>query len=97
MSFLLDSDICSAHLKRPAGLMHRFVQHAGRLHIASIALAELYVWAYRRQNAARTVRRVEEDLLADVAVVDFDAACAQEFGKVRAKLLGQGSRFPRPT
>ena len=29
MSFLLDTNICSAHLKRPAGLMHRFVQHSG--------------------------------------------------------------------
>jgi len=94
MRFLLDSDICSANLKRPAGLMHRFVQHAGRLHIAGIALAEIYVWVYRRQNAARTVRRVEDDLLADVAVLDFDAACAQEFGKVRAKLLRQGISVP---
>jgi hypothetical protein len=32
---LLDTNICSAHLKRPAGLMHRFIQHSGRLHIPS--------------------------------------------------------------
>jgi hypothetical protein len=31
MSFLLDTNICSAHLKRPAGLMRRFVQHWGGL------------------------------------------------------------------
>ena len=50
MSFLLDTDICSAHLKRPAGLMHRFVQHSGRLCLPTVVLAELYVWAYHRQN-----------------------------------------------
>ena len=94
MSFLLDSDICSAHLKRPAGLMHRFVQHSGRLHVPSIALAEIYVWAYRRQNAARTIRRIEDDLLVDVVVLDFDSACAREFGRTRARLLQQGISVP---
>lgn len=43
MSFLLDTDHLSAHLRRPAGLVHRFVQHSGRT--PTIALAELYVWA----------------------------------------------------
>ena len=33
MSFLLDTDTCSAHLKRPSGLMHRFMQHSGGLYI----------------------------------------------------------------
>lgn len=33
MSFLLDTDICSTHLKRPSGLMYRFVQHSGGLFI----------------------------------------------------------------
>lgn len=31
MSFLLDSDIGSAHLRRPDSLFHRFMQHTGRL------------------------------------------------------------------
>jgi tRNA(fMet)-specific endonuclease VapC len=48
MSFLLDTDHLSAHLRRPTGLAHRFIQHSGRLYTVSIALAELYVWAYRR-------------------------------------------------
>ncbi len=50
MSFLLDTDTCSAHLKRPSGLMHRFVQHSGGLYIPTIVLGELYAWAYHRQN-----------------------------------------------
>ena len=42
MSFLLDTDTCSAHLKRPAGLMHLFVRHSGGLFIPIIGLGELY-------------------------------------------------------
>ena len=90
MSFLLDTDICSIHLKRPAGLMHRFVQHSGRLHISTITLAELYTWAYHRQNPTPVVQRIENDLLSDVSVIDFDSRCAKEFGNVRGRLLQQG-------
>ena len=47
MSYLLDTNILSAHLRRPSGLQHRFVQHSGRLYASSVALAELYEWVYR--------------------------------------------------
>ena len=46
MSFLLDTNICSLHIRRPAGLAHRFMQHSGRLWISSLVLAELYAGAY---------------------------------------------------
>ncbi len=90
MSFLLDTDICSAHLKRPAGLMHRFMQHSGRLHIPTMVLGELYAWAYHRQNPSSLIRLIENDLLPDVAVLDFDSRCAKEFGRLRGLLLQQG-------
>jgi predicted nucleic acid-binding protein len=63
MNFLLDTDTCSAHLKRPAGLMHRFVQHAGGLCVSTVALGELYTWAYNRKNRTEAVHRIENDLL----------------------------------
>lgn len=40
MSFLLDTNICSAHLKRPSGLTHRFVQHGGGLYVSTVVLGE---------------------------------------------------------
>src|SRR5437762_1274725 len=83
MNFLLDTDTCSAHLKRPAGLMHRFVQHAGGLCISTIVLGELYTWASKRRNWAPAVQRIEDDLLSDVTVLDFDSVCAKKFGTVR--------------
>jgi tRNA(fMet)-specific endonuclease VapC len=95
MSFLLDTDTCSAHLKRPSGLMHRFVQHSGGLYIPTIVLGELYTWAYHRQNPAPVIQRIENDLLPDVTVLDFDSDCAKEFGRVRGQLLQKGISVSR--
>jgi len=95
MSFLLDTDICSAHLKRPAGLTHRFVQHSGLLYISSIVLGELYTWAYHRQKATPVIQRIEMDLMPDVTVLDFDSDCAKEFGRIRGQLLRQGTPVSR--
>jgi tRNA(fMet)-specific endonuclease VapC len=95
MSFLLDTNICSAHLKRPAGLMHRFVQHAGRLFIPSIVLGELYAWAYRRSSPQPLLDRIDNELLADVAVLDFDRRDAAEFGRIHGQLLRRGQSVSR--
>lgn len=38
MSILLDTDICSAHIKQRGGLTHRFVQYSGRLQVSVIAV-----------------------------------------------------------
>lgn len=95
MSFLLDTDTCSAHFKRPAGLMHRFAQHSGVLYVATIVLAELYTWAFHRANSAPLLRSIENDLLPDVTLLDFDRDCANEFGRVRGSLLLQGISIGR--
>jgi tRNA(fMet)-specific endonuclease VapC len=95
MSFLLDTNICSAHLKRPAGLMHRFIQHSGQLHIPTIVLGELYAWAHHRKDPSRVISKIENDLLTDVAVLDFDSHCAKKFGEVRVQLLQQGISVSR--
>lgn len=95
MSYLLDTNICSAHLKRPAGLMHRFVQHSSRLFIPSIVLGELYAWAHHRASPQPLLNAIENELLADVTVLDFDRPCAAEFGQLRGKLLRQGRTVSR--
>jgi tRNA(fMet)-specific endonuclease VapC len=94
MSFLLDTDTCSFHLKRPAGLIHRFVQHAGRLHLSTVVLAELYAWAYRRPHPAPLLHAITHDLLPEVTLLDFDSACAERFGLERGTLLQKGIQIP---
>ena len=95
MSFLLDTDTCSIHLKRPAGLAHRFFQYSGRLAITTIVLAELYTWAYRRANPTKIEQWIENDLLPNVTVLDFDTDCAKQFGQLRGAMLMQGISVPR--
>jgi tRNA(fMet)-specific endonuclease VapC len=95
MSFLLDTNICSAHLKRPSGLLHRFVQYSGRLYTSTIVVGELYSWAYSRPNPTALIQRIENDLLVDIVVLDFDRNCAKEFGRVRGQLIRQGISVSR--
>jgi tRNA(fMet)-specific endonuclease VapC len=90
MSFLLDSNICSAHLRRPAGLAHYFMQHGGRLFTTTVVLAELYAWAFKRTDTQRVLRLIDDELLTDIQVLPFDDGCAFEFGRIRGSLLKQG-------
>lgn len=90
MSFLLDTNICSAHLRRTAGLTHRFIQHSGRLHLPTIVLGELYTWAYRRPDPRRLIQLMEHQLLGEFNILSYDAVCAERFGIERANLLRKG-------
>jgi len=95
MTHLLDTDICSAHVRRPAGLAHGFAQYAGGLAISSISLAELYAGACKKAQPARLLAHIA-DLLRDVTVLDFDSACAVQFGMIRGALLQQGIQVATP-
>ena len=85
VSFLLDTNICSSHIRRPAGLAHRFMQHSGRLWMSSVALAELYAWAYIVAQPDKILAGIDE-LRKDVGLLPFDERCAEEFGKLRGVL-----------
>jgi tRNA(fMet)-specific endonuclease VapC len=93
MNFLLDTDICSAHMRRPAKLAHRFVQYTSQIAISSVTLAELYAGAYKHSQVNRLLALIA-DLLQEVQVIDFDSACAERFGQVRGTLLQQGISVP---
>ena len=93
MNFLLDTDICSAHMRRPAKLAHRFVQYTRQIAISSVTLAQLYAGAYKHSQLKRLLTLIA-DLLHEVQVIDFDSACAEKFGQVRGTLLQQGISVP---
>ena len=94
MNFLLDTDTCSAHMRRPSQLAHRFVQHTGSLAIPTIVLAELHTGAHKHPNPAKLLGLIA-DLLQEVQVIDFDSACAERFGLVRGSLLQKGITVSR--
>lgn len=91
MSFLLDSDTCSAHMPRPGGLAHRFIQYGGRLAVPTIVLAELYAGAYHHPTPTR-LQALIADLLKELQVIDFDTACAERFGQIRGHCSSRAFR-----
>jgi tRNA(fMet)-specific endonuclease VapC len=90
MSFLLDTNICSAHIRKPTGLAHRFLQYSGRFHIPTIVLGELYAWGYRRSNPSFLINIIDEEFLEDFIILPFDLACAFEFGKIKGAFIQKG-------
>ena len=95
MTYLVDTNIVSAHLRRPAGLQHRFVQHGGRIAIPTIALAELLVWAFGKADPNPVLKLVQE-LLDDLTVLEFDVPSAYEFGELRVN-TSKGGHHCQPS
>jgi tRNA(fMet)-specific endonuclease VapC len=93
MSFVLDTDTCSAYLKGDQNVFNRFVQHSGGLYLSTITLGELYAWVHQAKTAHRHLQGLV-DLLADVRAIPVDGEVALRFGRERAKLLDQGIQVP---
>ena len=89
MSFLLDTDICSVHLKGDRAVFSKFMQFTGRLHISAVTLGELYSWVLR-SKAPPARRQLLQQFLLDVQLLPLDADVAYQFGLMRAGLLDRG-------
>ncbi|MBX9789820.1 MAG: type II toxin-antitoxin system VapC family toxin [Pirellulales bacterium] len=89
MPFLLDTGICSRSLKaRPDSNVHsRLIQYGGQLYVSSISCAELYAFGYRAH--AKKLAQID-DLLNDLNILEFDDACAREYGRLHARLAERG-------
>jgi tRNA(fMet)-specific endonuclease VapC len=95
VSYLIDTDTVSAYLRRPGSLAHRFAQHSGRLAVSTMTLAELFAWAFAKPNPAPLLHAVGE--LRDlVDVLDFDAAAAETYGRLRVELKRLGANVAPP-
>ena len=93
MSFLIDTDVCSAYLKQVGTVTNRFMQHAGQLHISTITAAELYTWALRAKAPPLRLQGLL-DLLGEVTVHDLNHDVAREFGRLRSGFLDAGQAKP---
>ena len=57
MTHLLDTNICSAHMRRPGGGGPQVLQYAGSgIAISTVVLAELYSGAYKHPNCRRLLK-----------------------------------------
>ena len=93
MSFLLDTDTCSAFLKKNAAVFSRFVQHGGRLQVSVVTYAELVVWV-RRPGASPRRALGLRDLLIQAPIIVVDVPVAEKFGEIRAQEIASGHLTP---
>ncbi len=89
MSFLIDTDICSAYLKNDRLVVGKMMLHYGGLSVSVVTAGELLVWALRAKAPASRLQMVQ-DFLAPVHVIDVDRVVAERYGEIRAALLDQG-------
>ncbi len=93
MSFLLDTDICSAYLKGDRSVWQQVMQYQGRLHTSAIVAFELYTWAFRAKSPPDRLQSLS-DFLNDVTVLSLTHEVAIEAGTLRANLLDGGRPTP---
>jgi predicted nucleic acid-binding protein len=95
VSFLLDADVLSAHFRGRGKVTSRLLQHTGQLSVSTITLAELNTWLHRQKTPQR-YREELATLLAEFAILPVDAAVADRFGEVGARLLDRGQSIATP-
>lgn len=95
MSFLIDTDICSAQLRSVPFVNNRFLQHSGGLCISAVTLAELTIWLSRRNTPPRYTA-LFTPFLQDVSILEVTATLATGAGELGARLLDRGLRMALP-
>jgi predicted nucleic acid-binding protein len=89
MRFLLDTNICSAHLKNVRSVNSRFIQHAGALAMSVITLGELSSWVLRSKVAPKHLKGLT-NLVSDVEILDVDYDIGWKYGELNSQLLDRG-------
>lgn len=88
LRYMLDTNICVRVLKADvtSKLVGRFNRHAEQLCISSIVLAELHFGAENSQRVAENLIGIEQFVARLSVVLDFDAAAAADFGRIKVAL-----------
>lgn len=90
MSFLLDTDICSAYLKGHQKVGSQMLLHYGVLHISVITAGELWTWARRTRTQPKYSEAIDV-FLNEMQAIPVDITIARRFGVERARLLDLGT------
>jgi tRNA(fMet)-specific endonuclease VapC len=93
MAFLVDTDICSAHLRDTGAVTNRFLQYSGQLFVSVLTVGELLSWTLRNRSSPKYHVGLQA-LLWDVNIVEVSQDIAWRFGELRAQLLDQGRTIP---
>lgn len=93
MSFLLDTDICSAYLKGDRVVWQKVHQYTGQLNLSVVSVGELFTWALRRKASPKRLS-ILQNFLQDVVVIDVTFQVGEQFGTLRASLIDSGQVVP---
>lgn len=93
MSFLVDTDICTAYLKGNNRIHGRFVQYGGRVHVSAITAGQLFTWALIAPPGSGRIQRLLQ-LLRDTAFLDVNRSVAEKFGDLRTQQIRLGQKTP---
>ena len=95
MTYLFDTDTLSSLLKRiPSAMLLAKLASVpvAEQATSAITLGELIYGAARLGPRGTTLRaRIERDLIANLAILPFDAEAARYYGQLRANLENQGT------
>ena len=90
LKYLLDTNIVIYVIKqRPREVLTLFNQHAGRMAISTITLAEMYHGAEKSQHVAQNLQ-VIEDFASRLEVLPYAQHAAQHYGAIRSTLEKAG-------
>ena len=92
MKYMLDTNICIFIIKhKPESVIMKFLSHSPEdLCISAITYAELVHGVEKSQAVAKN-RLALSLMLSTIAVLDFDADAAVEYGRIRAALEKKGT------
>jgi tRNA(fMet)-specific endonuclease VapC len=93
VSFLLDTDVCSAFLKGNHQVGNRVEQYGGGLYVSAITVAELFTWVLRKKASPSRLQGLL-DFLENVTVLEINRDISYKFGEIRADQLDHGSITP---
>ena len=90
LKYLLDTNIVIYVIKRrPIQVLAMFNQHAGRMAISVVTLAELYHGAEKSERVAQNLG-VVEDFTSRLEVLPYTASAAHHYGAIRSSLEKSG-------
>ena len=90
LKYLLDTNIVIYVIKqRPAEVLAIFNQHAGRMAMSAITMAELYHGAEKSERVTQNLA-VIEDFSSRLEVLPYTASAAQHYGAIRSALEKAG-------
>ena len=92
MRYMLDTNICIYAIKhKPEQVLQRLLAHdPAEVCISSVTYAEL-IHGVEKSRAGEKNRLALALLLANIEIMNFDAAAAESYGKIRADLEKQGT------